>query len=306
MTNSKKYSVLIIIIMTTTLVLFQNCGSRDYGIKIDYSSTDTDTSGGDTGGNTGGGGNPICDPFGNNGGNTNSNSGLKAKLGVMNSTNSSVRSSVANYFNPIYSTLFPDNIFFSQLNVTPRAWEDGFSGQDGQPLRINGQILNEWFGLEFKTQIQLDTSDEEGYYQFATLSDDGSILSINVDSNTQGIEQIIVNNDQTHSPKLGCAQSGVYFGRNQKLSSTIQYFQGPRNHIAMVLLWRKVSSNTPPNSNQLADQECGRVGTSYFFSDPANGSPQPLAPYTGLLQRGWKVLSPTNFVIPQNQVNPCL
>jgi hypothetical protein len=78
----------------------------------------------------------------------------------------------------------------------------------------------------------------------------------------------------------------------------IDYYQGPRYHIALVPIWRKVNSSTPN------DPLCGKNGNNYFF-DPDHNS-MPLAAYNQLASRGWYPLGVANFSVTQDtDYNPC-
>ncbi len=336
-----------IVSISSFMLFFQNCGGRDYGIKLSSalpgdvinndgdsmividnpSEEDVDAGAGGGSGDTnelpgGGGSDVICDPFGG-GTSGGSQNGLKASLNILKTKDelnmsqsqydSLKTASVLNYFNPIYSQVLSQNVFFSELNVTPRRWTDGFAGASGTPMSFNGQVMNEWFGLEFDTNVQLDTIDEEGYYQIATLSDDGSLFSVNT-TGSGNAYTVLVSNDNTHSPKLACAQKVIHLSQGQKVPTRIHYFQGPREHIALVVLFRKV---TPNGDLAPTDKECGKVGTNYFFTNPVNGPSTALAPYIDLTTArttpasaaspngGWKVLSSNNYSLSNNEANPC-
>ena len=106
-----------------------------------------------------------------------------------------------------------------------------------------------------------------------------------------------INNDGDHPTRMGCATNLVNMTRRTKLEVDLTYYQGPRYHISNILLWRLV----PNGSLAGQDSECGKAGNNYFF-DP-NQSSAPLAPYNGLLARGWKVLEPTNFWVVGSDLN---
>lgn len=70
------------------------------------------------------------------------------------------------------------------------------------------------------------------------------------------------------------------------------YFERPRYHIALTLMWRKVDGR----SGSLAERECNAEGHEYFFT-PATKTVAavPKAPYLGMLDRGWRPLKAENF-----------
>ena len=136
----------------------------------------------------------------------------------------------------------------------------------------------EYFGLKFETVLKLRADQNEGSYELGTLADDGIIVKAKVD----GVWKTIINNDVDHPTQMGCAASALNLNRDSAIPLEITYYQGPRYHIANVLMMRE-SANTGK------DQECGKLGNTYYF-DPNNQS-VPLAPYQGLLARGWALVS---------------
>jgi hypothetical protein len=78
----------------------------------------------------------------------------------------------------------------------------------------------------------------------------------------------------------------------------LNYYQGPRYHISLIPLWRKVDSNTAP------EIRCGQQGNSLFFDFNKNSQPQ--AAYNELLRRGWKPIAAENWHLPGYALfNPC-
>ncbi|MFZ4403141.1 MAG: hypothetical protein ACOYOK_03485 [Pseudobdellovibrionaceae bacterium] len=247
--------------------------------------------------------NYVCEPFGGNAGGG-AKSGLKAELRYINTsvvlTDSERRSfNLPQYFNPPVTnsiTVSSQPLFFSQVNTPTRKFEDGFQNGEGESLMDgSGNKLFEFFALKYETLLKLSNSDVEGYYEIATISDDGSIL----EAKAGNLWSTVINNDGLHPAKMGCMNSSIYLDKNSKIPLRLSYFQGPRNAIANVLLWRRVGTSAA----HTMDQECGQVGGSYFF-DYANGS-APLSPYIGLLNRGWSPISVNNFELPNDEVNPC-
>lgn len=103
-------------------------------------------------------------------------------------------------------------IYTNTLQVTPRNFVQGFPG-------VTGQF--EWFAIRYTGRFWIETA---GRYQFRVLSDDGSKLWID--------GELLVDNDGTHPPESieGSAvlSRGVHDLR-------LDYFQGPRAHVALVL-----------------------------------------------------------------------
>ncbi len=195
------------------------------------------------------------------------------------------------------------DIFLSQVNVPTRMFDTGFSSQTNDVLKNDsGQTLIEYFGLKMSTAVRLSENDPEGAYEFALLSDDGSVMKIKNPDETWSVH---INNDGDHPTRMGCASNVVNMTRRTRLEVDLTYYQGPRYHISNVLMWRPV----PAGSNAGSDSECGKSGNNYFF-DPNNGSVS-LPPYAGLIARGWKVLAPNNFWVvgadlkQTTNYNPC-
>lgn len=192
------------------------------------------------------------------------------------------------------------NVFLNDVNVPTRLFNTGFPAADGHLLTDStGQELVEWFGLDMYSSLTLGPNDQAGNYQLAMLSDDGAILSIGTGALNQYTQ--LINDDQLHPTRMACATESIELQKYQQIPIHLQYFQGPRWEIALVMMWRLV----PPGQQCAADPECGATG-NYTFFDPDNNS-KPSATYTGLLTRGWVPLTSSNFEIPQESVvNPCL
>lgn len=133
----------------------------------------------------------------------------------------------------------PVDIIMTSVNVTPRSWENGFYiSKDEQVEKENGEKLFEWFHLDLKGYISLPA----GSYEFGTRSDDGIRVTID--------EAVIIDHDGVHPPSFKCSNRAVTFAAGEKKLLRVQYFQGPRNQIAMQLLVR--SSNKIGDTCSLA------------------------------------------------------
>jgi hypothetical protein len=107
-------------------------------------------------------------------------------------------------------------VCLSQLDITPRPFRQGFPGLDG---------LIEWFGLDIRFTVNIPST---GRWDLKLVSDDGAILSID--------GKDIINNDGVHRATARWAQVELAGGvRNFR----VRYFQGPREQIALMLVWRK-------------------------------------------------------------------
>lgn len=246
----------------------------------------------------------ICDPF-----NTNSPSardrGVVANM-VWLSDEFTPRGGavaprhVSEYFdigNVVESTLYFDRIF------TPtRAFDLGFITQEGQQvLNHHNEALYEYFALHMEGQFQLGPNDPEGLYQIAVLADDGAVLKL---SDGNGGWNTIVDNDGEHSTKMACPSNTVSMTRGTKLPFQLQYFQGPRYHISVAVMWRPLPSGADPDI-PVVDTECGRSGNSRYWDSTVVPS-QAKQPFYELLARGWKVLENENYAFPEQATNPCV
>ncbi|MCM0605170.1 MAG: hypothetical protein KA715_03700 [Xanthomonadaceae bacterium] len=215
-----------------------------------------------------------------------------------NSSSSTPRAGPKNVAGYISEGVMLDvELYLNQLNVPTRPFDQGFSTQDALILKTpRGDTLYEYFALQMEANIKIGSSDTAGYYQFALITDDGSVMQM--DDN--GVFRNIVNNDGNHPTKMACASEAVYFDSNTRLPVKINYYQGPRYHIAMMLMWRKV---VDASAASLVESQCGKSGNSFFFNSNVS-PPVPSANYTGLIGRGWKVLSTDNFLLPAEHSDP--
>lgn len=126
---------------------------------------------------------------------------------------------------PDFSTLGEpqSTITACQLNVPTHSFSEGFPGVDSN--------LVEWFAIRFTAGLIVPTS---GYYKFKTNSDDGSKLYVD--------NKLIVNNDGVHAPKT---RTGSVYLEKGEHDFVVEYFQGPRYHIALQVWW------TPPNGSEV-------------------------------------------------------
>ncbi len=199
-----------------------------------------------------------------------------------------------------YGVQPPVTLYLNDINVPTRLFNQGFAAQDGSMLLDEqGNTLYEYFALQMEGGITLSSSDAAGDYQFAILSDDGAILSVN-DSGSG--YRVLVNDDGTHPTQMGCTTSPVTFTSSSVVPFIYQYHQGPRYHIASVLLWRPM----PTNPSLVVDPYCGQSGNTLFF-DPNQTPSAPQQAYNDLLSRGWKPLVQENFLLPvtMGSSNPC-
>lgn len=238
----------------------------------------------------------VCDPF--NSGISTRDRGLVGHLVYLTDDQpryTSAHDYIANG-TPVQSTLYFDKLF-----IPTRAWDFGFFTQDGTLLlNQNNQPLYEYFGLRLESQLQLAAGEAPGWYQMAVLSDDGSTVSL---KDSEGRLSTLINNDGTHPTRMACAIKSVHLDAGQKLPVVLEYYQGPRYHISMVMMWRPLPDGADPNA-VVSDVECGRSGNSRYF-DSTKVPSAPSATYYDLLTRGWKPLENDNYFFPEQATNPC-
>jgi len=250
--------------------------------------------GGGTGGGGGGGGGggptppPVCDPF--NGPPPGSQNGISGTIHYLNDSQP-LYGDVREYFQ--YGTKANAQLFLSSLFVPTRMFDQGFAGPGGTPLiRDNGTTLIEKFALSVGSTIRLAAGDSVGFKQFAILSDDGAVFTIK----HNGIEKVNVDNNGITPTRLAVGMiENIYFDQNTALPMRMDYFQGPRYHISLILLWRNAASGAPQ-----AEPLAGFASNEEWF-DPNNQVQQ--ARYNELLSRGWRPLRPQNYWL--DGTNPC-
>lgn len=187
------------------------------------------------------------------------------------------------------------SLFFNQLNVPTRPFDRGFVTRSGEVISTpQGDTLYEYFGLHFQSQLTLDEGDPEGLYQLAILSDDGAVLRM---QDAEGNWQTIVDNDGTHPTRMGCASTPVELKHGDYIPMELDYYQGPRYHISLVVMWR-------PWTGSPDDVSCGKQGNGLFFNSQTD-PPTPQAAYNSLLSRGWQVITAPHYRLEAPQQNPC-
>lgn len=245
--------------------------------------------------------NTVCDPFSNQTQRLGSDlfHGVVAQLkyldaSVLASPDFSSHQNVS-YFQD-RGTSVNATLFMDEINVPTRMFSLGFTTLSGDLIKDqNGKTLYENFTVHFESQIQLTESQNPGPYQFALLADDGAVLTMDLGAG----DQVIVNNDGVHPSKFVNSKAPVY------LSSTpvplkLDYFQGPKYHIAMMLLWRPW-----PSSGSSDDSMNGQSGNSLFFNPNVVPS-APTSTFKGLLSRGWRPVPAASLILPSAVANnPC-
>ncbi len=241
----------------------------------------------------------ICDPFANNPNRVGANLDLGIVGQITYLTDDMPRFSTAQEYSD-YGVKLDATLFLNDIFVKTRSFDLGFVTQSGQVLKNHkGEELYEYFGIQMDTELRLGPDDQVGQYQLAILSDDGALLDVKTGSEFE----TIVNNDGTHSTRMGCATKPIRMDLNSSIPTHIKYYQGPRYHIAMTVLWRPWPENDP--NFQPNDPLCGKSGNNYFF-DYTKVPSVPTAKFDELTARGWKVLTQENYALPRSITsNPC-
>ena len=142
-------------------------------------------------------------PFGSN--NTDSNS-LRGDIYYLNEGASSL---------PDFASLTPVGTIYTRvLDIPQRSFTSGFPG-------VTDRF--EWFAIRYTGSFQVD---REGDYGFRLVSDDGSRLFID--------GKKIIDNDGVHPPQ---SQSGSVYLQSGLHQIEVDYFQGPREYVALQLFW---------------------------------------------------------------------
>ncbi len=237
----------------------------------------------------------VCDPL--SGGQTTQTTytqGIKASLHYLTADQPRLYKST-DYVQ--FAKKSEQNIFLSDMNVPTRMFTEGFSPKIGETLKDDvGQKLIEYFGLKMETNVVLADSDTEGIYEFALLSDDGTTMKLKSGS-PDTPDEVLIDNDGDHPTQMGCATRTVKMRRNVMVPIEVTFYQGPRYHIANVLLWRKTTEAGK-------DSLCHQQGNQLFYNPNLNSA--PAQGFKDLESRGWKVLIPDNFRMAKTDYNPCV
>ena len=170
----------------------------------------------------------ICNPFKNSQCSTSSN-GLAGYIYYLNSSQTKYNKKLDGYLK--HGTRIPTLIHLNQVNTPFLYFEDGFQTNDGTLIKdLNGDTLYEWFSLRVSGFIMPNNGSKSKSYEFAMVSDDG--MRVILDGKT------ILQDDSLHSPRWRCTSQPYVFAPSENKSIEIHYFQGPRFHLAMALLYR--------------------------------------------------------------------
>jgi hypothetical protein len=250
----------------------------------------------------------ICDPLGGGGTTGNNKNGLQAQLTYLPQTSSEIQAYLNNSPQPaLTTTMFAPTahdvvtsktpIILNQLNVTTRSFDQGFQNGSGATITdTQGNLLTEYFSLRIDSNIMLNQGDPEGNYQLAVISDDGSIVYL-----MPGIPAVStswINSDKQHSAMLDCASNTIALKQNLPVPLHVDYFQGPKVRLGLILLWR-----LDPHS--LTYSECGTArGDDYIFKQVGTDPSKAQTPFLQLLADGWAVIPAANYYL-QTGTNTC-
>lgn len=166
---------------------------------------------------------------------------------------------------PDFSRLRPQGtISTTVLNIQPQSFTTGFPG-------VTDRF--EWFAIDYQGRIMLP---QAGTYTFRLISDDGSRLFID--------GELVIDNDGIHGPGNMDGEATLAAGIHEV---RVQYFQGPREEVALVLEWGPDAENLRPldfaalapaqfrrEGNRLRAEMSGGV---MFATNSAELQPQALA-----------------------------
>jgi len=113
------------------------------------------------------------------------------------------------------------NKYLVQCRVKNTAFDSGFPG-------VSNRF--EWFAIKYTGQFFVQ---QEGNYAFEIVSDDGARLFID--------NKLVIDNDGIHAPTT--AGGSIYLKKGPHFLQ-LEYFQGPRFHIALQLFVK------PPGGNR--------------------------------------------------------
>jgi hypothetical protein len=107
-------------------------------------------------------------------------------------------------------------LYSRKIDIPARNFTQGFPGLEG---------VFEWFGVQYRGSI---TVGEAGLYGFRLNSDDGSKLFVD--------SVLVIDNDGIHGPR---SRTGEIYLSPGTYPIRVDYFQGPRAHIALQLFVTK-------------------------------------------------------------------
>ncbi|MAF91667.1 MAG: hypothetical protein CL674_10390 [Bdellovibrionaceae bacterium] len=189
-------------------------------------------------------------------------------------------------------------LVFPQLFYPTQEYNIGFKFEDDFLKNEQGELLFEYFALDLKAVIYLSEEQEEGWYQFALVSDDGSTFSMDTGN---GAMQMLVDNDGYHSAKMKCSEQLVYLEKGKAYPVQLQYFQGPRNAIALNMMWRRFEQGMIESDKNADNKDsCGITNANFFGdfrTDPETRKvPLENTDWYNAYQDDWRILTADNLL----------
>ncbi len=249
----------------------------------------------------------YCDPFSDT--LAQKGRGLKGKIRYWNFTEKERQGQLETYMGLYPGTTEAEGtLFLNQLNVPTRRFDTGFPAASGTVLQnAANEDLIEWFGINLESKLTIAgnaanrSQTVTKKYQLAMISDDGSLVSIQENGTWRPLAKYAGG-----PPHFVCTTETVTLksGGDNALPIRVNYYQGPRYHIALMMLWREV-----PDGQSLSDEWCSADGSPKLLSSYDGDSDwyviqpdgKPSAAFQRILDLGWKVIPTENFLTD----NPC-
>ncbi len=259
---------------------------------------------------------PICESLGEGNDEGEKNKGIIGKLYDSGQKAFDFQSIVANAKRN--GGVIENPLYMNKLDIPTRVYDQGFVkgyNDDGSPILVmntkKSEPLIEFFGISFKGRLTLGEidrrpTDEEGHYQIGFISDDGVTMRVRKNEKEDWVSLI---DDNVHHPtKFVCPNQTIEMKKGTKLHYELDYFQAPRQHIALVMVWRKVREIGEDKQTYTAKKEahpfCGDQDNDMWFLSRQGST--PTAKYQRLLDSGFKVLGTENFLLPrEDDINLC-
>jgi hypothetical protein len=164
-------------------------------------------------------------------------SGLKAGLYALKTKyiNRSNRRSIRSLLN-LRKLISIDYFTAEEVNTPNRNYAQGVVGREAEYIidpRSGNELLENYI-IKYQGQIVVNDKRDEGKYEFALLSDDGVILKLD--------NKRIIQTNKVHAVRFSKGRKKINMKINKPVNLDLYYYQGPKNHVANVLLWRKVDN----------------------------------------------------------------
>jgi len=178
---------------------------------------------------------------------------------------------------PNFEGLTPVGRVYTQtLNVPSRSFDQGFPG-------VTGRF--EWFAIDYKGTFFIE---EAGTYKFRLTSDDGAKLIID--------GELLLDNDGKHKPSTVQGSRDLSTGTHQ---IEVQYFQGPKYFVALVLEVARENGSFEVFSTYHTQTRVDSVITKVVFVEP-DPPFEELNPKEILIGESFRVEVKFNNIPPDN------